>query len=113
MPRYGLEQRADLADDLYFARSLGPHADSDLQDLALDVGHRPALLRHDGRRQQHVSEVETEIEAVPSTPLRQPLSGSPDVPLGGADLEPIYRQVKWPATGLLIIGIISVATTLP
>ena len=74
-------------------------------DVRLDEIVLRALENEPEQRYQNVSEVKAAVEMMASRP--QEAAGSSVVePAGRTDFEPIYRQVKSPATCLVMIGIL-------
>jgi predicted Ser/Thr protein kinase len=83
-------------------------------DVRLDEIVLRALESEPGRRYQHASDVKSEVERIsrsPQPPPSPPPSPPPERPVAAldeADLEEARDQVRGPAIGLLVVGVIQV-----
>ena len=71
-------------------------------DVRLDEVVLRALEREPQRRYQQASEIKTRVETIASTASEHRLP-----PTGTADIEQSRREVRWPAIGLLLTGMLN------
>jgi predicted Ser/Thr protein kinase len=72
-------------------------------DVRLDEVVLHALEKEPARRYQHASEIKTDVENISRAPAAPPVTTPPRRP--AVDADPIQRQVKWPAIGLIATAI--------
>src|SRR5439155_1048135 len=77
-------------------------------DVRLDEVVLHALEKEPGRRYQHASQVKTAVENIAAHPSQAPppLAATSGV-TSQSEMERIERQVRWPALGLLAVGILN------
>jgi signal peptidase I len=78
-------------------------------DVRLDEVVLRALEKEPQRRYQHASEVKSEVETI----VRAPKSAQADDTASAAAIEHARRQLKGPAIGLLVTGILNWAAAVP
>lgn len=82
-------------------------------DVRLDEVVLRALEKEPERRYQQVSEVKTQVESIVTAPTNGSNGAASVPPLRDAEVERARRQVKGPAIGLLVVGILNWVISVP